>query len=211
MSSDSSGTSDHHDLRAEDVVRRPISFKSGAETLAGDLVLPASSGPHPAILTVAGTGPQNRYGDIVLADGTVLPHGRYVDISSRLAQAGIASLYWDKRGVGQSSGGDRAPGDPQVDPDSPRWFRFEPRAPYNRIDAHNHLIDGHSQTAFTGDTNPYGTAFGYRSMAVVAKADIRVVGKALRRSRPGTSVPLMSNIIGGVPIPIGSLIGDDPI
>ncbi len=102
-------------LSVEGVVRRPISFKSGDETLAGDLVLPASPGPHPAILAVAGTGPQNRYGDMVSPDGTVNAHGRYIWISNRLAQAGIASLYWDKRGVGQSTGGDRNPEEPPQD------------------------------------------------------------------------------------------------
>ena len=33
-------------------------------------------------------------------------------MGERLAAAGIAQLCWDKRGVGASSGGDRAPGDP---------------------------------------------------------------------------------------------------
>jgi len=112
MFNTSSSPAGHHNLNSSNVVRREIFFKSGAETIAGDMVLPATPGPHPAILTVAGTGPQNRYGDIVLADGTVLPHGRYVHISKRLAEAGIASLYWDKRGVGQSTGGGRQPGDP---------------------------------------------------------------------------------------------------
>lgn len=118
MSHEIPDASGFHDLSAEGVIRRPVSFASGAETLAGDLVLPTSPGPYPAILAVAGTGAQNRYGDIVLEDGTVLPHGRYVEISTRLAQAGIASMYWDKRGVGQSSGGERVPGDPPGERDA---------------------------------------------------------------------------------------------
>jgi dipeptidyl aminopeptidase/acylaminoacyl peptidase len=105
-------------MNVEGVVRRPCSFKSDSETLAGELVLPAGPGPYPAILAVAGTGSQNRYGDMVSPDGTVQPHGRYIWISNRLAQAGIASMYWDKRGVGQSTGGDRQPGDPPGDRDS---------------------------------------------------------------------------------------------
>lgn len=104
--------------KIESVSRRTISFRSGEETLAGDLVLPGHPGPHPAILTIAGTGSQNRYGDMVLPDGKVLPHSRYRWISERLALAGIASLYWDKRGVGESSGGGRRPGDPPGDRDA---------------------------------------------------------------------------------------------
>jgi len=118
MSSNHSYAHSYRILHGTGVIRRTISFKSGDETLAGDLVLPPSPGPHPAFLIVAGTGPQNRYGDVVQADGTVLPHGRYIWIANRLAQAGIACLTWDKRGVGQSTGGDRAPGDGPGERDS---------------------------------------------------------------------------------------------
>jgi pimeloyl-ACP methyl ester carboxylesterase len=105
-------------LKSKDVARRTVSFRSGDEILVGEIVLPLDPGPYPAILGVMGTGAQNRYGDIVLPDGEVLPHGRYPWIANRLARAGIASLYWDKRGVGQSTGGDRAPGDPPGERDS---------------------------------------------------------------------------------------------
>ena len=118
MSNDPFHSGDYRVLQGTNIIRRAVTFQSGGETLAGDLVLPAAPGPHPAILAVAGTGPQNRYGDIVQADGTVLPHGRYIWIANRLAQAGIASFYWDKRGVGQSTGGERQPGDAPGERDS---------------------------------------------------------------------------------------------
>lgn len=118
MPPDPSSAHNYRILHGTGVQRRTISFKSGDETLAGDLVLPTTAGPHPAILGIAGTGPQNRYGDIVQPDGQVLPHGRYIWIANRLAQAGIASLFWDKRGVGQSTGGDRWPGDGPGERDS---------------------------------------------------------------------------------------------
>ncbi len=38
--------------------------------------------------------------------------GRTRFLSGHLAHAGIATFVWDKRGVGQSTGGDRNPGDP---------------------------------------------------------------------------------------------------
>ncbi|HEX5590680.1 MAG TPA: prolyl oligopeptidase family serine peptidase [Candidatus Limnocylindrales bacterium] len=100
------------------VTRTEVRFPSGAETLAGDLVLPAGDGPHPALLTVAGTGPQNRYGDQVRPDGTVEPHPRHRWVGDRLAAAGIAQLCWDKRGVQGSTGGPRAAGDPPGDRDA---------------------------------------------------------------------------------------------
>lgn len=98
--------------------RVEVSFPSGDETLVGDLVLPDGDGPFPALVTVAGTGPQNRYGDQVLPDGTVSPHPRHRWVGDRLADAGIAQLCWDKRGVQASSGGDRSHGDPPGDRDA---------------------------------------------------------------------------------------------
>lgn len=106
-----------HLLSPPGVIRKLISFRSDSEILVGDLVLPDSPGPHPAVLSVAGTGCQNRYGDY-FGDGKWRIHGTYRHVSDRLAQAGIASLLWDKRGVGASTGGDRRPGDEPGDRDS---------------------------------------------------------------------------------------------
>ena len=94
------------------VTRAEVRFSSGAEVLVGNLVLPDGDGPHPVILSVAGTGQQNRDGDQVMPDGTVTANPRNRWIGDRLAAAGIAQLGWDKRGVGASTGGDRSPGDP---------------------------------------------------------------------------------------------------
>jgi dipeptidyl aminopeptidase/acylaminoacyl peptidase len=97
--------------------RRPIFFHSEGEKLAGDLILPDGEGPFPAVLFIAGTGSQTRYADIFMG-GRWHRAGSYRLFSDRLAEAGIASLCWDKRGVSESTGGDRAPGDPPGDRDA---------------------------------------------------------------------------------------------
>lgn len=74
------------------IVREKVRFQSGAVTMAGTLFLPATRGPHPAIIIVSGRGYGSRAGNA--ADAT------------RLAQRGVASLIFDGRGVGES-GGDR--------------------------------------------------------------------------------------------------------
>ncbi|HKM91478.1 MAG TPA: alpha/beta hydrolase [Candidatus Acidoferrales bacterium] len=66
----------------------PVRFASGKITLAGTLVLPHASGPHPAVVLFHGSGPQER--DLLTA--------RW------FAAQGIAALAYDKRGAGQSGG-----------------------------------------------------------------------------------------------------------
>jgi hypothetical protein len=66
-------------------------------TLAGTLTLPASTGKHPAIVLITGTGEQDR-------DETLADHRYFAVIADHFTRAGIAVLRVDDRGVGGSSG-----------------------------------------------------------------------------------------------------------
>lgn len=70
---------------------------SAAVTLGCTLTRPQGPGPHPAMLLIAGSGPQTR-------DETVVGHKPFLLLADRLTRAGIAVLRCDKRGVGLSSG-----------------------------------------------------------------------------------------------------------
>jgi pimeloyl-ACP methyl ester carboxylesterase len=70
-----------------------VSFRSGDNTLKGVLVLPNIRGPHPAVAFVHGSG------DLDRNDWTLHP-----PLREHLARRGIASLCWDKPGVGASTG-----------------------------------------------------------------------------------------------------------
>ncbi|PWK87643.1 alpha/beta hydrolase [Fulvimonas soli] len=69
---------------------RPLQVASPLGPLPGVLTLPAGRGPFPAVLLVAGSGPQDR-------DETVGPNKPFRDLAVGLAQAGIATLRYDKR------------------------------------------------------------------------------------------------------------------
>ena len=67
-----------------------LQFRNGDVTLAATLVTPASPGPHPAVVWIHGRGKSDRSG--------------FRGFARILAQRGIASLIYDKRGVGASTG-----------------------------------------------------------------------------------------------------------
>lgn len=65
--------------------------------LAGTLTLPRSAGPHPAVLLISGSGPQNR-------DEEVYGHRIFWVLADYLTRQDIAVLRVDDRGVGGSTG-----------------------------------------------------------------------------------------------------------
>jgi fermentation-respiration switch protein FrsA (DUF1100 family) len=73
---------------------------SGADTLYGTLELPDDSSPCPVALIIAGSGPTDRDGNNPMA-GT---NNSLKMLAEALASRGIASLRFDKRGIGESSG-----------------------------------------------------------------------------------------------------------
>jgi pimeloyl-ACP methyl ester carboxylesterase len=83
----------HEGLATPAFAQEDVSFRSGDNTLKGVLVLPKTRGPHPAVAFVSGSGALRR------DDWTSHPALR-----EHLARHGIASLCWDKPGVGASSG-----------------------------------------------------------------------------------------------------------
>ncbi|WP_444459753.1 hypothetical protein [Rhodobacter capsulatus] len=83
-------------LRPQDPRFRPYPHRSlhiagPAGVLAGDCAA-RRPGPFPAVLLLAGSGPQDR-------DEHVAGHRPFLVLSDALARAGIASLRYDKRGV----------------------------------------------------------------------------------------------------------------
>lgn len=66
-------------------------------TLAGTLTRPHTGGPHPAVVLVSGSGPQDR-------DEALAGHRPFLVLADYLTRRGIAVLRYDDRGVGASTG-----------------------------------------------------------------------------------------------------------
>jgi fermentation-respiration switch protein FrsA (DUF1100 family) len=65
--------------------------------LAGTLTLPKGEGPFPAVLLIAGSGPNSR-------DEIVFGHKIFLVLADYLTRRGVVVLRSDKRGIGKSTG-----------------------------------------------------------------------------------------------------------
>lgn len=74
-----------------------VTFHNADITLAGTLTLPESGAPHPAVVMITGSGPQNR-------DEELFGFKPFHMIADHLTRNGIAVLRYDDRGVGGSTG-----------------------------------------------------------------------------------------------------------
>jgi hypothetical protein len=74
-------------------------IQSHGLALAGTFATPEGEGPFPAALLLPGSGPLDRDGNIKRIRLNVSR-----DLASTLAEAGWASLRYDKRGIGESEG-----------------------------------------------------------------------------------------------------------
>lgn len=72
------------------IATRNVTFANGPVTLAGELLLPTTSGRHPAIIFLHGSGDEGRWASRYLA--------------RKFAAKGFVALIYDKRGVGASKG-----------------------------------------------------------------------------------------------------------
>lgn len=82
-----------------------LRFPSGGHTLAGTLTVPPGPGPFPAALLLPGSGPVDRN-----SDHRRMRLGITAQLAGAVTVAGLATLRYDKRGVGDSTGDWRAAG-----------------------------------------------------------------------------------------------------
>jgi uncharacterized protein len=69
---------------------REVTFRNGAVELSGTLMLPSAQSPSPAVVFLHGSGPHTRAG--------------FRPYAEEFARLGLASIFFDKRGSGESGG-----------------------------------------------------------------------------------------------------------
>jgi len=109
--------------------KRDVKFSNGDVTLAGDMILPAGPGRHPAVIFLHGSGAEGRWASRYLA--------------TKFAQQGFVALVYDKRGVGQSTGDWRQSSFEDLANDAVAGVRFLQLQP--EVDPTSIGVYGHSQ------------------------------------------------------------------
>jgi len=89
----------------------------GAFTLAGALTTPRAPGPWPVVLCLHGTGPLDRNEDMRGQRLAV-----FDTFARRLAEVGVATLRYDKRGAGKSGGSYLEAGQTELLADATAWL-----------------------------------------------------------------------------------------
>lgn len=85
--------------RAARAAQSDITLHMATGSIFGTLTMPSSAPPYPVVLIIAGSGPVDRNGN----SGTQLQSDAYKLLAEALANDGIASVRYDKRGVGASA------------------------------------------------------------------------------------------------------------
>ncbi len=83
-----------------DALTEDVTFTNGEVTLAGTLTMPSTEGSFGAVITISGSGPQDRDGAMKVIPG----YRPFVLLADHLVANGFAVLRYDDRGVGQSTG-----------------------------------------------------------------------------------------------------------
>ncbi|MFM7415486.1 MAG: alpha/beta hydrolase [Alphaproteobacteria bacterium] len=103
----------------------PIALNTATGTLHGTLLLPETASPMPVVLLIAGSGPTDRDGNNPLFPGR---NDSLKLLAEGLAQHGIASIRYDKRGIAASTfAGPRHESDMRFDmlvDDTAAWLRL---------------------------------------------------------------------------------------
>jgi uncharacterized protein len=81
------------------MLEEPLEQPTSAGKLSGTLALPSGTGHWPVVLLIAGSGPADRDGNSALMPEAT---GHMKRLAHALAEQGLASLRYDKRGLGGS-------------------------------------------------------------------------------------------------------------
>lgn len=160
---------------------QPISLDTSHGKIHGSLLVPASGKKVPVVLIIAGSGPTDRDGNSVGVQGT---NDSLKLLAASLAEAGFASVRYDKRGVGASKEAAVRESDLRLETyvdDAAAWI--DVLAADRRFSGV--AVVGHSEGSLIGMLAVKGRpASAFVSIAGIAQAASSIMRRQLRRKLP---------------------------
>ena len=159
----------------------PIVLETPTGRIHGSLELPAATAPVPVVLLIAGSGPTDRDGNIGGLPGRNDGHRM---LARELAQRGIASVRYDKRGIAASGAAATAEADLRFEhyaQDAAGWIRMLRQDPrFSTI-----TVAGHSEGSLIGMIAAREAgADGFISIAGIARRASDVLRSQLAPTLP---------------------------
>ena len=123
-----------------------ITLNTPTGDIHGKLMLPDGSTPCPVVLIIAGSGPTDMNGNSI---GTGMTNNSLLFLAQELAAKGIATVRYDKRGIGKSTAAGSKEEDLRFDhyiDDAAAWSdKLGSDARFNKV-----IIAGHSEGSLIG-------------------------------------------------------------
>jgi len=170
--------------------------------IAGTLTLPANAPAKlPVALLIAGSGPTDRNGDNPMMKNESLQKLAY-----GLAAKNIASLRFDKRGIGESKAAGKTEADLRFEDyinDARSWIEWLKKDKrFSKV-----FVAGHSEGSLIGMIAAYNTAHGYISIAGAGRSADKILKEQLAAQPPvvkDSSYPIIDSLV------LGKTVGNVP-
>ena len=173
----------------------PIVLESPTGRIHGTVEVPAARGPVPVALIIAGSGPTDRNGNIGGMPGA---NDSYRMLARALAERGIASVRYDKRGIAASGAAATSEAELRFETyveDAAGWIRLLREDP--RFSAV--VVVGHSEGSLLGMLAAREAgAHGFVSLAGVGRPAAAVLRDQLRPALPPALWEESERILAGL-------------
>jgi alpha/beta superfamily hydrolase len=166
--------------------------------IAGTLTIPANAPTKmPVALLIAGSGPTDRNGDNPMMKNESLQKLAY-----GLAAKNIASLRFDKRGIGESKAAAKSEADMRFEDyvnDARNWIEWLKKDKrFSKV-----FVAGHSEGSLIGMIAAQNTAHGYISIAGAGRSADKILKEQLA-AQPAmvkdSSYPIIDSLVLGKPV-----------
>jgi uncharacterized protein len=172
----------------------PVVLHTASGDIAGTLTVPANTGAIPVALIIAGSGPTDRNGD-----NPMMKNENLKQLAYGLAANQIASLRFDKRGIGESKSAMKTETDIRFDDyinDVKDWIDLLKKDKrFSKI-----FITGHSEGSLLGMIAATQGANGYVSIAGAGKSADKILKEQLSKQPAAikdSSMPIIDSLAAG--------------